>query len=770
MIYAADRLLGDKKMRYLWMTILGVIATTSSPVCFAQDAEGPPEVRDMVLSEDLAEEAAEPAAQPAPAPAPDLPGTVEEVPETPVTPSSAPPAESDPLRQLKRIATGQFWLFLMRFGIAIALLGVAALLGRIGQGLTHRFLTRTRIVERFAELFSLDFLLNASDNREPLERTIARLVYYLSIAVAIVLALQVVGFDLAPFEEIIDKVQGTAWKGFTAIVWLLLAFAGGRTLQGITTRVFDGFNVDRRIRELSKAPPPSNTWAAQILDEDENFDHQHLFSENAGKVAFWLVMLLGLALAFEALEIGSIAEPLTDSMNRIIGMLPSLALGGVLIFGGYLLGRITSAVAHNLLHTAGFDGIITRLRIQSVFGTNQPSYIVGVALHIFVVLQAVIAALEELGLNTLSQPLTEMMARFWVLLPDLGVAALITLIGLTVGRLSRSVVVSTLETWSFNKRLAAFGFNKFKGNSVLEEPSEALGFVAQASVMLIAIAQAFDHLGLSVWSTYVNDLLDYGLTHVLVALVVVAIGYGLSNYVEEQLNRHAEARNDPNLWLGTLAKYTILVFAVTAAIRHLEIAEDFVLVAFGLMFGALCFAMALAFGLGSRDVAGEIVRRQYERASSMKLPPAPVSRAAPPAASGRAQRGASKVEAYGKQAPQAPSSSTPIRSDYRWESLSEAESDEVSPAPKSAPTRQPGAVAPKAALQSTSPAAPAKPPVSWPEPGKRPAQSQARRCSRLFQNAIGARSCRRRAVRRCFRRESSGLFLSRRRRRIWPRR
>ena len=82
--------------------------------------------------------------------------------------------------------------------------------------------------------------------------------------------------------------------------------------------------------------------AARILDEDENFDHEHLFSENAGKVAFWLVMLLGLALAFEALEIGSIAEPLTDSMNRIIGMLPSLALGGVLIFGGYLLGRLAS--------------------------------------------------------------------------------------------------------------------------------------------------------------------------------------------------------------------------------------------------------------------------------------------------------------------------------------------------------------------------------------------------------------------------------------------
>ena len=49
------------------------------------------------------------------------------------------------------------------------------------------------------------------------------------------------------------------------------------------------------------------------------------------------------------------------------------------------------------------------------------------------------------------------------------------------------------------------------------------------------------------------------------------------------------------------------------ALRHLEVAEDFVLMSFGLLFGALCLAIALAFGLGSREVAAEIVRRQYDK-------------------------------------------------------------------------------------------------------------------------------------------------------------
>jgi hypothetical protein len=49
------------------------------------------------------------------------------------------------------------------------------------------------------------------------------------------------------------------------------------------------------------------------------------------------------------------------------------------------------------------------------------------------------------------------------------------------------------------------------------------------------------------------------------------------------------------------------------AVHQLGVAEDFVLLSFGLLFGALCLAGALAFGLGSRDLAGELVRDRYRK-------------------------------------------------------------------------------------------------------------------------------------------------------------
>jgi hypothetical protein len=57
------------------------------------------------------------------------------------------------------------------------------------------------------------------------------------------------------------------------------------------------------------------------------------------------------------------------------------------------------------------------------------------------------------------------------------------------------------------------------------------------------------------------------------------------------------------------------------------VAEDFVLMTFGLLFGALCLGAALAFGLGGRDVAGDIVKKRYDKAradlNKPKPPPIP---------------------------------------------------------------------------------------------------------------------------------------------------
>jgi hypothetical protein len=139
-----------------------------------------------------------------------------------------------------------------------------------------------------------------------------------------------------------------------------------------------------------------------------------------------------------------------------------------------------------------------------------------------------------------------------------------------------------------------------------------LGFAVQIGVILVGVAQALSTLDLEMWSAYVNTFLGYIIKNVAVATFVVGVGFALGNYVRDLIQ--ARGGDNTGEWMGEFARYAVLVFAFTMAVRQLDVAEDFVLLTFGLLFGALCLAAALAFGLGGREVASDIVKRRYAEA------------------------------------------------------------------------------------------------------------------------------------------------------------
>src|SRR2546423_669835 len=63
------------------------------------------------------------------------------------------------------------------------------------------------------------------------------------------------------------------------------------------------------------------------------------------------------------------------------------------------------------------------------------------------------------------------------------------------------------------------------------------------------------------------------------------------------------------------AHWPVILFAVATALTHLGIGKEMVLVAFGITFGGLVLALALAFGLGGRAIAADILRRRLRRES-----------------------------------------------------------------------------------------------------------------------------------------------------------
>ncbi|MBL4683779.1 MAG: mechanosensitive ion channel, partial [Nannocystaceae bacterium] len=467
-------------------------------------------------------------------------------------------------------------------------------------------LSRTDLDNRLAERLGINMLLRErkeGDEGGAVERFAAKAVYLLLMLLVVVGVLQFAGLGDAakPLAGFVDTIVQAIPKVAKATLILIIAYVAGRILSTIVTRSLDGIGVDERFAKLAETERGEGV----------------AFPDAAGKVLFWLLIVVGLAGAFEALEIEPLAGPLHNAINTIITLIPRLAIAALIVFVGYIVGKILRVVVRNALSGLGFDKLMERFGLDKFTGKSTWSDLIGMLLMVFVMLQATIAALEKLELTSLAGNLTAMVRQIWAMLPTIAVSVLIIAVAVLVGTLLRKVIGTALRNVGFDRLLERLGFGKIsEREDRLGEFSELVAYGAQVGVILLGVAQALDNLSLDTWSVYVNTFLAYIVQNVAVALVVVLVGFVIGGYVRDLILARTDddEADDTSRWVAEFARYVVLVFAFTMAVRQLDVAEDFVLLTFGLLFGSLCLAMALAFGLGSREVAGEIVKKRYDQA------------------------------------------------------------------------------------------------------------------------------------------------------------
>ena len=166
----------------------------------------------------------------------------------------------------------------------------------------------------------------------------------------------------------------------------------------------------------------------------------------------------------------------------------------------------------------------------------------------------------------------------------------------------------------FNDLAQRSGFAGFvRSAGVTSDAAEFVADIAKWFVRLIALVVAFDALGLPAVSDVLRQLLLW-LPNLAVAIVVLILG-GLAANALAGLVRGATTEADlgnPDL-LANIARVAVWAFAIVVAVNQVGIARELVNTLFMATVGAAALALGLAFGIGGRDTAAEIVRRLYER-------------------------------------------------------------------------------------------------------------------------------------------------------------
>src|ERR687896_633326 len=206
---------------------------------------------------------------------------------------------------------------------------------------------------------------------------------------------------------------------------------------------------------------------------------------------------------------------------------------------------------------------------------------------------------------------------FGELIPALLGALIIVFAGYLLARVLEKLVERFLRRIRLNNLLERGGVTQAVERSGSEvNPTRVLANLVFWLVMFAVILLASNALGLQSLADVFSELVSY-IPSVIAAIVIIIIGIVLGEFVGGLIMASAGAVHGGPA-LSRIGKGGVIMLAVFMALQELGIANEIVTTAFAILFGAIALAMALSFGLGNRELAGEITREWYDQYKAEK--------------------------------------------------------------------------------------------------------------------------------------------------------
>ena len=201
---------------------------------------------------------------------------------------------------------------------------------------------------------------------------------------------------------------------------------------------------------------------------------------------------------------------------------------------------------------------------------------------------------------------------FGDIVPALLGALIILFAGYLLAKVLEKLVERFLRRIRLNKMLERGGVMQAVERSGSHlNPVRVLANLVFWLVMFAVILVAANALGLESLANVFSELVSY-IPSVIAAIVIILVGIVLGGFVGGLISASAGALHGGRA-LARVGRSGVILLAIFMALQELGIATDIVTTAFAILFGAIALAMALAFGLGNRELAGEVTREWYEQ-------------------------------------------------------------------------------------------------------------------------------------------------------------
>jgi Mechanosensitive ion channel, conserved TM helix len=215
--------------------------------------------------------------------------------------------------------------------------------------------------------------------------------------------------------------------------------------------------------------------------------------------------------------------------------------------------------------------------------------------------------------DALVESLRRVLTSLASVLPGLVALLLSVLVALVLGAVVRWLLVRMLLAFRFDERLERWGVSVLAEWSPGRSPTRLIGRLVHWMLVLLGALVGLAALDATLMTTMLGRLGTY-LPNVFVAVVLVIVGTMLARFLSRGVLISAvNMRLQSARLLSLGVKWLVVLLTAAMALDHLSIGGAILQMAFGILFGGIVLALALAVGLGSKDVVSRSWERQAER-------------------------------------------------------------------------------------------------------------------------------------------------------------
>jgi hypothetical protein len=302
-------------------------------------------------------------------------------------------------------------------------------------------------------------------------------------------------------------------------------------------------------------------------------------------------------------------EPFKELATTVAVYLPRIVAVLVLLLIAWILAKVLRSAVRKALRASKVDERLGKggdVKDEKQFPVAQGA---GTVVYWLVWLFFGLAILQSLGVEGILDSVVILFEKIFSAVPNIIGAVIVLVIFYFLGRLLARWITKFLTSIRFNEVPVKLGLAKqpIEGQW---SPASIVGYIGLALIMLFAVIMAAELLEFTIVSELVSQLTEF-LGLVILAVIILGIGIFLANLAANMLRPRSQT-------LASAARILIMVLVIAMALRTMGFANEIIILGFSLMLGAIALAVAIAFGLGGREPARNLLDRWTKSIKSEK--------------------------------------------------------------------------------------------------------------------------------------------------------